>query len=663
MANNPVGLFDEELLAQSWFDPLLSPPGWFDTDLVYENRKVRPVSDYQASVWTPNSGSGLWQVLNDTPDDDATYISRSTGFSASPDDGCKLGWQTDPNTSSGHKIGVRAKYSGGSSTGCIVNLYEGVPGGGGTLRAQLSATLTTSFATYEYTLSAAEANAITDYSNLYLEFGTAAGAGTTTYRSEAWFEVSTVTTITQAIGLVTETDTPLALARKKSKTLGLVTETDSAFAQSIGIFTNLKGSWPLNEASGNALDTKLTSDLAETGGTISSVTGKLGNARRLTRSSSQYFTHADSATLSTGDINWVACGWVKLTSLPGAGNTYSIFTKDTNVGAFREYTLDIENGAGFRFYINGGGGGQLVSVGSNPSTGVWYFLKIWQDRTAQTINLQVDNGTIYSTNVGANYSPDAGSSFRLGAREYAGFEDYLDGDLDEWNFWKGRLLSTDNDAYMWNGGTGRSLSPFAVAIGLLTETDSALRMTTKKSKTLGIVSETDSTFAQTSRKSKALGLVTEVDSLLAFTGKKSKSVGLVTEVDSTFAFGTKKSKTIGLASETDSVFGFTGSKSKVLGLVIETDEVFSFTGSKSQVLGLVTEVDSVFSMTASLISPIVVDLIWTAGLPALRWLLTDPVSKYSVSSDVEGKWSVDDGSLKWITSGPLSRYELGVPQE
>ena len=149
-------------------------------------QNARPDADIQVGGWS-STGANLFSVLDESSANDADYIS-STSSTPLPTDGLvTLSNVTDPVSSSGHKIWARCK--GSTAAGSItVKLHQGNPLGAGTPIATLTiASLTTSFADYSATLSAGEANAITDYSDLYMEFIPGASFNTI-YISQAWFE-------------------------------------------------------------------------------------------------------------------------------------------------------------------------------------------------------------------------------------------------------------------------------------------------------------------------------------------------------------------------------------------------------------------------------------------------------------------------------------------
>ena len=120
---------------------------------------ARPDSDISTGSW---STTPLWSKLDDNSDVD---------FVQSPPDPVGVTFEVsltdvvDPLMSTGHII--RARLQGdvsGTTANCDVNLYQGA-----TLIAGFSVVPATSFTTYSYTLSASEANSITDYTDLRIK--------------------------------------------------------------------------------------------------------------------------------------------------------------------------------------------------------------------------------------------------------------------------------------------------------------------------------------------------------------------------------------------------------------------------------------------------------------------------------------------------------------
>jgi hypothetical protein len=124
---------------------------------------ARPASDVSIGNWVGDGGetSNLWDFLNDNSD--AEYI-KDEGNNTTAE--FTIDSLSDPTSSTGHIIRFRMQGNGsGGPERCQVDLYEGA-----TLRAS-SGTQTSrgAWATKSYTLSAAEADAISDYTNLRLK--------------------------------------------------------------------------------------------------------------------------------------------------------------------------------------------------------------------------------------------------------------------------------------------------------------------------------------------------------------------------------------------------------------------------------------------------------------------------------------------------------------
>lgn len=150
---------------------------------------ARPDADGSFVRWTASAGAD-YACVDEATTDDADYISAVGGIHATPDEVFSLSNLTDPATSAGHKITVRAKSSTGT-TSITCSLYQGDPSfGGGTLITTFSVgTLTTAFADYVYTLTAGEANSISDYTDLWLLFDRTTTGSVTQYISQSYFEV------------------------------------------------------------------------------------------------------------------------------------------------------------------------------------------------------------------------------------------------------------------------------------------------------------------------------------------------------------------------------------------------------------------------------------------------------------------------------------------
>lgn len=181
---------------------------------------ARPDSDLTVGVWNPVGGpTDLFECLNESIASDTDYIEATILELGA----CELGLSnvTDPQTSGGHTMRIRAKVSSGGTFTRVTLLQGGTP------RAVFEPVLTTSFALYTYTLTVAEANSITDYSDLRVKFEDLTDSSS---YEISWFELEVPDPpIVAALGPALETDIarPLVVSPKKLM-LGLALEVDSA---------------------------------------------------------------------------------------------------------------------------------------------------------------------------------------------------------------------------------------------------------------------------------------------------------------------------------------------------------------------------------------------------------------------------------------------------
>jgi hypothetical protein len=226
--------------------------------------------------------------------------------------------------------------------------------------------------------------------------------------------------------------------------------------------TGLVSYWPLDEASGDALDAHGGMDLTETGAgvAIGSIAGKVGTARDFeTVGGAKYFQHADHADLSTGDIDFEFCGWAQFESRVGVRTLVSQWANAT-----RGYIL-YYNSTSARFEWAVGNGTTTTrgtAVANNfgaASDGVWYFVDAWHDSVNNLVGIAINNGTP-NTVATSGAAGDAAQVFRMGESATGG--QLMDGPLDEWGFWK-RLLTAAERTWLYNSGNGRSYAEVLAA--------------------------------------------------------------------------------------------------------------------------------------------------------------------------------------------------------
>lgn len=211
--------------------------------------------------------------------------------------------------------------------------------------------------------------------------------------------------------------------------------------------------WKFDEASGNAIDDAVGNDLTETTGTIASAAGIVGGARDNENADSEYFTRADNADLSTGDIDFTFCIWVKPESVSG---TFAIAAKGS-WSATQEWYLHYTSSVN-RFQFVAGAASGIVSADNlgAASPGVWYFIVCWHDTTdTNTINIQINDGAVDSVAYTLGITDSTGP---FAICEHPALGRYWDGLVDDAWFFK-RVLTTGEKTSLYELGQTQSQAP------------------------------------------------------------------------------------------------------------------------------------------------------------------------------------------------------------
>jgi hypothetical protein len=144
----------------------LSPGYLVDGDTIYspvaqylEPRYAFPIADVSKGSWTASTGSDLFAMLDEPTANDADYIAATSATVCE----IRLAPVIDPLTSIGQAVKLRARSTQGSTL--IARLKQGST----TIATLNQSGVSGSWTDYSLVLSAAECNAITDYTNLRVE--------------------------------------------------------------------------------------------------------------------------------------------------------------------------------------------------------------------------------------------------------------------------------------------------------------------------------------------------------------------------------------------------------------------------------------------------------------------------------------------------------------
>lgn len=138
---------------------------------------ARPDADLHVGNFTTHSGgtTNLFATIDEASPDDADYI-RSPASPSSQVYACRLSDVSDPSSSTGHVIRMRtsvdqANQESLSFTQQLRQGYQNESTQGTLIASQTRTGVTsTTWTTSTYTLSGAEADAITDYTDLAFRF-------------------------------------------------------------------------------------------------------------------------------------------------------------------------------------------------------------------------------------------------------------------------------------------------------------------------------------------------------------------------------------------------------------------------------------------------------------------------------------------------------------
>jgi hypothetical protein len=231
----------------------------------------------------------------------------------------------------------------------------------------------------------------------------------------------------------------------------------------VALKDNLVAVWELDEASGNAIDVHGPHDAAETDGTIGAASGPSGlsGARDLEAGDTEWFAVADHDDLSGADADWAVCGWFHIES----AGTRVVVSKWLTTGNQREFQVLTISGI-LRFTVSGNGtAATSVDDTTSLSTATWYWFCCWHDAAANTINIQVNNGTPVSIAHSTGTLNGTGN-FVLGAQSAGGSP--WDGLLAQIAYWKGRYPTSDERAEIYAAGAGLPYADWDAAGGDVT---------------------------------------------------------------------------------------------------------------------------------------------------------------------------------------------------
>jgi hypothetical protein len=221
--------------------------------------------------------------------------------------------------------------------------------------------------------------------------------------------------------------------------------------------------WPLNETatSGDvtAEDWTKRGNNLTSNNSVFSVSGKAGNARTFVRTNSEYLsgTHAD---LNLGEVAWTITLWFFVPT-GATSSRFNIFAKD--VAGSRQILLSYNftaagaNTADSLFFQHYFATSSAASADvSGVSRNTWNLVEMVHAANASTITCRLNRANERTLTRTSGTWNSFNSQFNIGRREFSGFFDYADCQVDEFAVW-GRDLSTAELDTIYSSGAGIDL--------------------------------------------------------------------------------------------------------------------------------------------------------------------------------------------------------------
>lgn len=219
----------------------------------------------------------------------------------------------------------------------------------------------------------------------------------------------------------------------------------------MAVDTYLISYWDLDEGEGVRYDSKSTNHLTDNGPSGYAVDAIFDYVASF--DPPEHLAHADNAELSVGDIDFCVAGWFYLKDKDTSQGLAAQYTTSGNQRAWQlAYVLGTDQ---FEAIFSDDGESSVIiledTVLGSPSAGTWYFIVLWHDATANTVNMQINNGSISSESWSLGVKDSTGD-FTIGGVNGGG----SDSKISRFGFWKNGLLSAAEKTWLYNSGAGRS---------------------------------------------------------------------------------------------------------------------------------------------------------------------------------------------------------------
>lgn len=226
---------------------------------------------------------------------------------------------------------------------------------------------------------------------------------------------------------------------------------------------NLVSYWKFDESSGDASDA-VGSNLLTNNATATYEPGKINNAAKLVKTSSQFFKNASPVGLPTGDMTIQI--WVNLSIAPAANNEFDLMSWFSGPGNQRSWLFDYVDAAGTKLLdfetCADGVNNHSYQVHTTLTTGTWYHLVVVYTAATHTAQLYINGAAQTAGDVTDTALFNSSAPLQIGARNTTP-DGFCDSDVDEAAIWS-RTLTGDEVTSLYNGGDGLQY-PFSTPLG------------------------------------------------------------------------------------------------------------------------------------------------------------------------------------------------------